>query len=412
MNPSIAVLAIGDELLNGEISDTNTARIARRLEAHGYHLRESLAVADAESDIGEALLGLAEKREVVIVTGGLGPTGDDLTARAAARALGRPLVLNDEALTQIRAFFARIDKPMHPRNEKQALLPQKSTILPNPLGTAPGFLLQQNGKELFFLPGVPAEMEAMLEAAVLPQLARRSGGTFPRRERIFKLFGLAEPKTEEMLADLALPEGVGIGFGVDFPLVHLKLRAAGEDAETLLDRAELVVRRQFDAYIVAVDAETLPENVGRLLGATGLTLALAESCTGGWIAKLLTDVPGASSFLERGAVTYSNLAKQHWLGVTDEILERHGAVSEPCALAMARGMRRAAGTDLALAVTGIAGPEGGTPDKPVGTVFLALAADGEEQVHGYRFGGDRNQVRLLAAHMGLEWLRRFAAARL
>jgi len=405
----IAVLAVGDELLSGEIADTNTMRIARGLGGHGYALRESRCVTDVEVDIEEALLALAERHDTVIVTGGLGPTADDLTARAAARACKRRLMLSDEALQMIRAHFSRLGRPMHPRDEKQALLPQKAALLPNPTGSAPGFLLHHNGRDLFFLPGVPAEMAIMLEQSVIPHLLQRSGELPPGRERILKVFGLTEPKTEERLAG-RLPAGVALAFGVDFPFVHVKLRARGTEAEPLLDRAELAARQALDDFVVAGDTGTLQQTVSRQLIAAGATLALAESCSGGLIAKLLTDQPGASAFLERAAVTYANSAKSDWLGVPADLLEREGAVSEACALAMARGVRRAAGTDLALAVTGIAGPEGGSPQKPVGTVYLALAAADAEQVRGYRFGGDREQIRMLSACMALDWLRRYLGA--
>jgi nicotinamide-nucleotide amidase len=406
----IAILTVGDELLNGEMADTNTMRIARCLGAHGLALRESRSVADLEVDIAEALLDLARRQDVVIVSGGLGPTADDLTARAAARACERRLILSDEALQMIREHFRRSGRSMHPADEKQALLPQKATILPNPVGSAPGFLLHQGGKELYFLPGVPTEMAAILEQSILPRLQERTGGAFPREERVLKVFGLSEPKTEERLAG-KLPAGVALAFGVDFPFVHVKLRAGGEEAGALLDRAELIARQALDDFVVAMDAGSLPQTVARQLTAAGLTLSLAESCTGGLITKLLTDIPGSSAFLERAAVTYANSAKRDWLGVTVDLLEREGAVSEACARAMARGIRQAAGSDVAVAVTGIAGPTGGTPDKPVGTVYLALTAADTEQAKGYRFGGEREQIRALAACMALDWLRRYLGAR-
>jgi nicotinamide-nucleotide amidase len=405
---TIAVLTIGDELINGEMADTNTAVIAGALGARGYLLRESLTVGDEVTDIVEALRNLSGRRDVVIVTGGLGPTADDLTARAAARAFGRPLVLNEEALTMIRDHFRRRGREMTVGDEKQALLPQEATILSNPEGTAPGFLLRHQRGYLFFLPGVPREMTAMLEASVLPRLLSHSSGT-PGQERVLKIFGISEPKIEEILTAASLPEGVRLAFGVDFPLVHAKLRASGEAAGALLDRAELEARKVLGDAVVACGRETLAENVVSLFVAAGRTLSLAESCTGGLIAKLLTDVPGASAFFERGAVTYANSAKQEWLGVSDSILQEQGAVSEDCALAMARGMRDAAGTDLALAVTGIAGPGGGTEEKPVGTVYLALATPEGVTARRFRFSGTRERVRLMAAHAGLDWLRRHLA---
>jgi nicotinamide-nucleotide amidase len=411
MSLNIAVLTTGDELINGEMADTNTQRIALILGAHGYALRESRSVGDVAEEIEQALIDLAAKREVVIVTGGLGPTEDDLTARVVARAFGRRLALNEEALRQIRDFFHRNSLEMNPRNEKQALLPQKAAILPNRLGTAPGFTLRQGACELFFLPGVPREMVAMLEQEVLPRLESRSGG-HPAQERILKVFGLSEPGVEELFAGRALPPGTMLAFGVDFPFVHVKLRANGEEAEQILDEAELAARRLLEPYVFGSGRETLAGNVARMLTDAGLTIALAESCTGGLVTAMLTDLPGASVFLERGTVTYANAAKRDWLGVPAELLAAKGAVSETCAVAMARGIRQAAGSDLGLAVTGIAGPDGGTPQKPVGTVFIAIADADREQVKGYRFSGDREKIRRMAACMALEHVRRYIIARL
>ncbi|WP_429884325.1 competence/damage-inducible protein A [Geoalkalibacter halelectricus] len=411
MNLDIAVLAVGDELLNGEIPDTNTAAIARLLNACGYRIREGRTLPDQEEAIAAALRELTGRHQVVVVTGGLGPTRDDLTARAAARAFGRQLVLNDEALALIRAFFRDHDLEMDPRNEKQALLPHKCTVLPNLRGTAPGFLLEQEHCLLLFFPGVPEEMEAMVEAELLPRLDALSGGHPPLCERILKIFGLSEPKTESLLEGLALPEGVSIGFGVDFPLVHLKLRATGAAAEELLDRAEVQVQRRIGDFIVARGRETLPQTVARLLSASGLTLSLAESCTGGLVAAWLTDIPGASTFFDRGAVTYSNQAKNDWLAVSKRILHDQGAVSETCARAMATGLRQSTRTDITVAVTGIAGPDGGSEDKPVGTVFIALSANDAEQAKGYRFSGSREQIRKISACMALEWIRRYLMER-
>jgi nicotinamide-nucleotide amidase len=411
MRLNIAVLTTGDELINGEMSDTNTARIARILGAQGYQVRESRCVGDNEQDIATALREMADQREVVIVTGGLGPTEDDLTARVVARTFGRRLALDEKALEQIRAFFRRQRMDMHPRNEKQALLPLKSVILPNRLGSAPGFTLRHGNCDLFFLPGVPPEMVAMLEDTVLPRIKERNGGTAPLQERVLKVFGLSEPRVEGRFADQPLPEGVQLAFGVDFPFVHIKLRASGDDAAERLDRAELQGRKLLEPFVFGIGRETLAGNVARQLTDAGLTLALAESCTGGMVAQMLTDIPGASRFLERGAVTYANTAKQDWLRVPEEVLAGDGAVSRSCALAMARGIRRAAGSHLGLAITGIAGPDGGSPDKPVGTVFLALDAADQERVQGYRFGGNRDKVRRLAACMALEWLRRYLCAR-
>ena len=406
MAPDLAILTIGDELLNGEIADTNTPAMARLLADHGYRVRERLSVGDSETAIADALLALASRNQVILVSGGLGPTADDLTARGAARAFERRLILSDEALAQIRAWFSSRRSSMHAGDEKQALLPQKAILLPNHQGSAPGFQLRERGRSLYFLPGVPAEMAAMLREEVLPRLEADHPGAPPCRQRVLRLFGLAEPRCEELLAGTDLPEGIELAYAVEFPEVLVKLRAAGEDADARLDRAEVRARRACDRFLVASGEETLAGNVARLLTNAGLTLALAESCTGGMVAKLLTDIPGASAFLERGAVTYANSAKHDWLGVPEAILNGPGAVSAECAAAMARGLRLAAGTDLALAITGIAGPGGGTPEKPVGTVFIALAGNAETAINRYLFPGDRQAVRTLSAYTALDSLRR------
>ncbi len=404
----IAVLTTGDELLSGDLADTNTGTIAAILARHGFRLRCSLSVPDQEKEIEAALRYLNQHAQAVIVTGGLGSTGDDLTARAAARALGRSLVINEEALEMVRSWFSSRNRPMEPNNERQALLPQHAIPLPNPLGTAPGFWIKERGCELFFLPGVPSEMRAMFEQAVLPLLQSRHPGREPLQQRSYKFFGLPEPKIEQLIPYHQLPEGVEVAFGLDYPLVVVKLKAGGEGADFRLDQAEALLLQQLGDYLMARDGQTPEGNVGQLLTGAGLTLALGESCTGGLIACMLTSQPGASNFLERGAVTYADSAKLDWLQVPLPILRQHGAVSEPCAKAMAEGLRRVADTDLALAVTGIAGPDGGTADKPVGTVFIALASPQGTHVKRYRFHGERQKVQRMTAYMALEWLRRYA----
>lgn len=403
--PKIAVLTIGDELLNGEIADTNTRRIALALAARGLYLRESLTIGDDEDYISEALQELCARRQIVIVSGGLGATHDDMTTRAAAKAFRRPLVLNDEALRQIHEHFRRTGREMYAGNEKQALLPQKAVIIPNPVGSAPGFRLQVDDRHLFFLPGVPAEMEVMLEQSVLPLLQASLPPTI-FGERIFTLVGAAEPQIERLLADPPLPAGVTVGFGVTFPHLYLKLRACGPEAENLLDRSEPMVLRAVGEFIVARSKETMAGVVARLLMGSGKTLALGESCTGGMIATQLTDIPGASSFFERGAVTYADKAKVGWLKVPAWMIEQEGAVSATTAKLMARGARRAAQSDYGLAVTGIAGPGGGSAAKPVGTVYVALATAHGERVVCHQFGGSRDEIRRLSACHALDLLRR------
>jgi len=409
---NIALLTIGDELLNGDLADTNTQTIARILTENGLTPREAGTIGDDEALIVTTLQRLAAAHKAVIVTGGLGPTEDDRTAKAAARAFGRPLSLNDQALQQIRNRFRTMRREMHPANEKQAMLPARSHVIPNPNGTAPGFSLQSDKAELFFLPGVPGEMQAMLEESVLPRLLE----CFPDRpdlcRRSLTVFGLPEPEVEGRLGAALLPDTVAVAFNVDFPMVRIKLQARGDHSQRHIDRAELQIRKALGDHIVAIDEETLAGNTARFLRRAGLTLALAESCTGGLIAKLLTDQAGASAFLERSVVTYANSAKTACLQVPVQLLEQHGAVSAETALAMAKGVRITAGTDIGLAVTGIAGPDGGTPEKPVGTVLIAMSDATGERVAPYHFPGNREQVRQRTACTALDWLRLTAMSRL
>ncbi|MCF6265074.1 MAG: CinA family nicotinamide mononucleotide deamidase-related protein [Desulfuromusa sp.] len=408
----IAVLTTGDELLSGEISDSNTKTIAGILSTYGYRLRCSLSVPDQEKEIVAALQYLIGHVQFIIVTGGLGPTGDDRTARAAARTLGQPLVINEEALKMVHQWFTSRNRRMEASNEKQALLPQWAQPLPNQNGTAPGFRLWHNGCELFFLPGVPSEMQAMFKRSVLPVLQQKIPEAYPLQQRTFKLFGLSEPKVDRMVPYQQLPKDVEVAFSLEYPLVLVKLKASGEDAEFRLDQAEALLLKELGDHLMARDGETPEGNVGKLLVDAGLTLSLAESCTGGLLTTMLTSQPGASAFLERAAVTYADTAKADWLKVPTLLLRQYGAVSENCARAMASGLRHTTGTDLSLAITGIAGPDGGTEEKPVGTVFLSLASATGVHVKRYTFLGDRNRIQRMSATMALEWLRRFALQQL
>ncbi|HTG80814.1 MAG TPA: competence/damage-inducible protein A [Geobacteraceae bacterium] len=406
----IATLSIGDELLCGEVADTNAARIGERLYRRGLKVQRHMTVGDQELDIVEALLALAEKSDVVIVTGGLGPTVDDVTARAAAKATGRRLVLNEEALAHVRLFAGKLGKGFHPLNEKEALIPASATLIPNPTGTACGFHLVHNGRALFFMPGVPSEMARMLEETVLPAIEARRTEKTSLATKVLKVFGPSEAEVDELLKGVLAPDaGVTVAFGVDFPEVHVKLRAEGntdQATEAVLKSASVAVRQKLKGHIFGEDDDTLDVVVARMLRQKGVTLSLAESCTGGLVAKRITDLPGSSDYFIEGAVTYADAAKVRILGVPPRTLEEHGAVSSETAMAMAKGVRKGSGSDLGLAITGIAGPSGGSEEKPVGTVFIALASRTGCHAKGYRFSGSRDEIRMITACMALEWLRR------
>jgi len=390
----------------GEVVDTNACHIAARLyDRAGIRVLRHLTVGDDEHRIVQALVELASLSDAVIVTGGLGPTSDDLTAAAAARAAGCELELSEEALSHLERFAQRISGGLHPANRRQALVPKGSSLIPNPLGTACGFVVKLMDAELFFLPGVPFEMKRMLEETVLPRLAGRGSGA--GRRITLKLFGMSEAEVGTRLKDF-LPAGspVQLAYCVKFPAIELILRSGAEHA-VLLGAAAQLVREQLGEFIFAENGESMDQVLAALLRESGLTLALAESCTGGMIAARITGEAGSSAYFLEGDVTYSNQAKSRMLQVPAELIAAHGAVSAEVARAMATGARLAAGSDLALSVTGIAGPEGGSPDKPVGTVYLALATADSCRVSRYNFQGDRDAVRSITCFTALDWLRNY-----
>lgn len=406
----IATLSIGDELVFGEVLDTNSSHIAAMLYDVGIKVQRHLLVGDNEPDIMESIETLAERSEAVIVTGGLGPTADDLTARAAAKVTGRRLILNDEALIHMREFIGKGGGEFHAATERQALLPAKSTIIPNPTGTACGFIITWNGHYLIFLPGVPSEMARMLEDTVLPFLQERLRQKVAIRTKVFTLFGISEAEIDQVIRDVPDSDnGLSVAFRVRFPTIDVKLRGEGDGEAAvmaILEKAATVIRERLGDFIVAEDGATLDEEVARLFREKGLTVSLAESCTGGLIAKRLTDVAGSSAYFLQGAVVYSNAAKTRMLKVPETVINENGAVSAETAKAMALGAKTVAGSDIALAVTGVAGP-GATEEKPAGTVFIALADRKGCTVKGYHFRGDRRQVRNLTAFTALDWLRRY-----
>ena len=407
---NISTLSIGDEVIFGEIVDTNVAHISSRLYESGFQLRRHLCVGDNEPDIMDAIEMLAAHNDFVIATGGLGPTVDDLTARSAARATGRRLVLNEDALAHLKERYRIMNREMLPSTEKQALLPTKITLVPNPIGTACGFIIPYKGCFLFFLPGVPVEMKRMLDETVIPFILSRTKQKTFIETRVMRVLGLSETHVENRIKELAIPrEGLSIAYCVSFPEVEVKLRAEGENEariRELLDTTAEKVREQLGDHLVAEGGETIDTVVASLFRKKGVTLSLAESCTGGLIAARITDLSGSSAYFLEGAVTYSNDTKIRRLQVPPELLEKEGAVSSATAMAMARGIRKASGSDIALAVTGIAGPDGGSEEKPVGTVFLALAGRSDCTAKRYQFNGDRERIRRMTAFTALDWLRR------
>jgi nicotinamide-nucleotide amidase len=409
-----ALLAIGDEIVAGLTTDTNSGFLAEQLRAIGVEPVAGFAVPDDEQAMARAWERALAEAEVAISTGGLGPTADDLTTSVVARLAGRPLRLDERSLSIIEERFRGRGMEMPENNRRQALFPEGSTIVPNPLGTAPGFIcpVGRGGaiRHVVCLPGVPREMKRMAVETVIPWLEGLNPG---RRflSRTFSTFGLAESRLDELLEGVVAPSEARLAFRAAFPRVQARLTVAGapdEDLEGRLDALEARVLERLGTHLYAIGDEGMEETVGRLLRERGLTLALAESCTGGLIGHRITEVPGSSEYFLVGVVSYSNDAKERLLGVRPETLRDHGAVSTQTAEEMAAGVRRLSGADLGLSTTGIAGPGGGSPDKPVGTVCVGLAWEGGSWSRRYDLGErSRDWVKGMTAQVALDRVRRW-----
>ncbi|MFL5424322.1 MAG: competence/damage-inducible protein A [Myxococcales bacterium] len=407
--PIVEFVVTGDEVMRGTIADTNTAWTAARLYPLGLQLRRTVVVGDRGEDIRRALLEASARADHCIVSGGLGPTSDDLTAECAAQAAGVGMRLDESWLARMRErWAARRHEPMPKNNERQAYVPAGSEVLGNPDGSAPSFALRIDRCTFFFLPGVPREYYRIFEELLLPRFARATGHA-ALRTRVLQCFGVTESRLDEIVAPIreAHPE-VRFGFRTKFPENHLSLAALAADegmAAENLARVEAACREALGPYVYGADGVTFAQALGEQLAARRETICCAESCTGGLASQLLTEISGSSRWTAGGFVTYSNELKERLLGVPADLLRAHGAVSEEVARAMAEGARRASGATWCPAVTGIAGPDGGTPEKPVGTVWFALAGPGETRTKLSHFRGDRGQVRMISAFAALQLVR-------
>jgi nicotinamide-nucleotide amidase len=402
------VIAIGDELLLGKTVNNNAAYLSRRLAALGIATRRQLVVGDVEADIAAAVDEARALSPLAVSTGGLGPTDDDRTLAAVARHLGLKLVLHQPTLKEIERRFARRGMKMPDVNVGQARVPAGAHVLANPLGTAPGIVVETEGFVLCLLPGVPAEMEYIFEHGFVPLLEKKGYVGERVYEKQLHATGLPESAVAERLEGVDVPAGLHFAYLPQTFQVNLRIWGAAADEETFRERAEPVaraVRAALGVHVFAEDGVTLEQAVGETLRGRGETLALAESCTGGLIAKRVTDVPGASSWFLGGVVSYANEAKTNLLGVAAATLEAHGAVSEETAREMAAGARERFGATYALAVTGIAGPSGGTAEKPVGTTCFALAEGGRTTSEQVYLADGRGRVRLRASQHALDLLR-------
>ena len=408
------ILSTGDEITTGKVVDSNSNYLADKLNEIGIDLIAVLTVGDVPERLEWAWRSALELGDVVISTGGIGPTADDLTTETIARLTGKKLWRHEPSVDHMRRLFESVGRVMPENNIKQALFPETAEVIPNPLGTAPGFRMAvlQGGHtaHLVVMPGVPREMKPMMENEVIPWLRLNRGSDKIFATRIFQTFGISESGLDEAVAGLIRPEEAKVGFRASFPQISMKVMV--EDvagiAERRLEELSQRVRDRVGEYIYGEGEVSMEEVVGRLLTEKKLKLAMAESCTGGLIGHRVTNIAGSSEYFEGSLVTYSNEMKKSLLGVRAETLSKHGAVSEECVREMAVGAMERAGADVTIATSGVAGPSGGSPEHPVGTVCLALAARGVTASRRYQFRGNREWVKLLTSQVALDWLRRYA----
>jgi nicotinamide-nucleotide amidase len=407
---SAEIIAVGSELLTPERTDTNSLWLTGKLNEIGVEVMLKTIVGDDEARLEEAIRDALKRSDIVVTTGGLGPTEDDLTRQVSARAAGRELVYRDELEADLRERFARWGREMPEINKRQAFVIDGSEVLPNPNGSAVGMLVRLDGKFLAVLPGPPREMKPMFETYVLPRLRGAAGGGMLARRRVLRVSGMGESAVDEVIAPIYksyTQVQTSILFSRIEIEIHLNARSTSAvEADSLLEELAGKIVRALGPAVFATDGETMEEIVGRMLNERRETVAVAESCTGGLIGMRLTEVPGSSSYFMEGAVTYANEAKMKTLGVSGETLSAHGAVSSEAAEEMARGMRELAGTDHAVSVTGIAGPGGGSEEKPVGTVFVGYAGPSGSKSMKFLLPGDRELVRWRASQAALDYLRR------
>lgn len=403
------IIAVGSELLTPHRSDTNSLYLTGKLNSLGIDVQFKTVVGDDPERLASVFRAALERSKLIILMGGLGPTEDDINRQVVADVLGRELHEIPEIVERIAARYARTGRKMPANNARQALVPEGAEWVPNQKGTAPGIWIEQDGKIIVMLPGPPRELEGMFEDQCMPRLKSRVTGS-RIRTRVIKVAGLPESEVDERIAPIYKPYTnpsttiLSTGGAIE---VHLTARAVTqEEADALLDELTDKIEPALGDHIFSASGETLEEVVGMYLVMKQKTLATAESCTGGLLSERITRVPGSSEYYLGGAVCYSNEMKTRFAGVSPKLLETHGAVSKPVAQALAEGIRKKTNASVGIGITGVAGPGGGTEEKPVGMVFISVADDRGTEVREFRFPGDRERVRLLSSQFALEMLRR------
>ncbi|MBE9537101.1 MAG: competence/damage-inducible protein A [Proteobacteria bacterium] len=403
------IITVGNELVSGDVQETNGRFLIGRLRGIGVKTARISVVGDEDWAICDVLENAFRSHEIklIILTGGLGPTRDDITSRSVAKVTGKRLVFSDEVLAHIRETMESRGEEMHPSQEKQALIPQKAKVLKNPGGTACAYTLHHHGKIIAVLPGIPSEVRLITDQLLLAEIESELHPQKSESVKKIHVLGLPETKIEEMISpDLRDIAGLQVAFLPSPTQVTLSLVAEGAGAEKIVSQAADAISERLGNYIFAEGDGSLEETTGNLLQLRRKTLSLAESCTGGGIGEKITRIPGCSAYFHMGFVTYSNEAKSKLLDIDPALIDKYGAVSKEVAAAMAQGARKIGRADFGLAVTGIAGPEGGSEDKPVGTVYVALSSDEHTMAKRFSFSGDRAEVRERAKQAALEFLRR------
>lgn len=407
---NISIITIGDELLIGQVVDTNSAWMAQELNKAGIRVKKRVAVGDVWDEIWKALDEESANADVILITGGLGPTADDITKPLLCEYFGGKLITDEAALENVRYLFESIFKrPLTGRNIKQAEVPDVCTVLQNKRGTAPGMLFRKNGKIFVSMPGVPHEMQGMMSNDVIPLLIKEfSPGKISHRTLL--TFGIGESMIADMIQDfeISLPQNIKLAYLPNYGMVRLRLTAQGDETtDALVEEKFLVLQELVKEYMVTNTDEPMETVLGKLLLQQNKTISTAESCTGGLIAHMLTTMPGSSSFYMGSVVSYANKVKSAVLGVKEETLIANGAVSEPVVLQMVQGALKTIGTDYALAVSGIMGPAGGSEEKPVGTVWIAVGNKEKQVAQKFHFRFDRLRNTQLTAVNALNMMRKF-----
>lgn len=404
------IISTGTELMLGSTVDTNAVFLSQRLSNLGFKVISKCVVGDSEEYIKQAFEQGLRLADLVVSSGGLGPTQDDLTKETACRVMGVEAVLFDEEVKRLRDYFQRRRREMPQANLKQAMFPREARILANGAGTAPGMFLMKNGKAIALLPGPPREMELMYSEQLEPLLKNQFAVGNRVARRTIKVLGPGESQVEQLLGELMNESGFALALLAKEGEVQVKVSAEANslvESQKVVEQAVVKVEDRLKGHIFGYDDDTLEGSLACLLNQQEVRIAVAESCTGGLVAKILTDLPGSSGYFWGGICTYSNEAKKALLGVSKDTLENNGAVSAETAEEMAQGLLLRSGVDIALSITGIAGPEGGSEEKPVGLVYLSLASRGQVSTRELRFVGSRGAIRTLAAKSALDYVRRY-----